>query len=105
GRTEPDDVKYAASGFPDFLGGLHRFLVEARGQEFLNKHAGLAMSEVQQLVNTTLVELQGLRMSLEELPGSIEAARSALRHADVKRSDILVALGQRLRRIDAAMEA
>jgi hypothetical protein len=105
GRSEPDDVKYSASGFPDFLSGLHRFLVEARGQEFLNKHAGLAMSEVQQLINAALVELQGLRMSLDELPANIEAARSALRHADLKRSDIMTALGQRLRRIDAAMEA
>lgn len=105
GRSEPDEVKYAASGFPEFLNGLHRFLIEARGQEFLNRHAGLALAEVQQLVNATLVELQGLRMSLEELPGSIDAARSALRHADVKRSDVLAALGQRLRRIDDAMEA
>jgi GTP-binding protein EngB required for normal cell division len=105
GRSEPDEVKYAASGFPDFLGGLHRFLVEARGQEFLNKHAGLALGEVQQLINATLIELQGLRMSLEELPGSIDAARTALRHADLKRRDILAALGHRLRRIDAVMEA
>ncbi len=105
GRSEPDEVKYAASGFPEFLNGLHRFLVEARGQEFLNKHAGLALGEVQQLINATLVELQGLRMSLEELPGNIDAARAALRHADLKRRDILAALGQRLRRIDAAMES
>jgi GTP-binding protein EngB required for normal cell division len=105
GRSEPDEVKYTASGFPDFLNGLHRFLVEARGQEFLNKHAGLALGEVQQLINTTLIELQGLRMSLEELPASIESARSALRHADVKRRDILAALTTRLRRIDAVMEA
>jgi len=105
GRAEPDEVKYAASGFPVFLNALHRFLVEARGQEFLNKHAGLALGEVQGLINATLVELQGLRMSLEELPGSIDAARSALRHADLKRRDILTALGHRLRRIDAAMES
>ncbi len=105
GRSEPDEVKYTASGFPEFLNGLHRFLVEARGQEFLNKHAGLALGEVQQLINATLIELQGLRMSLEELPGSIAAARSALGHADLKRRDILAALGHRLRRIDATMES
>jgi GTP-binding protein EngB required for normal cell division len=105
GRSEPDEVKYAASGFPEFLGGMHRFLVEARGQEFLNKHAGLALGEVQQLINATLIELQGLRMSLEELPGSINSARKALNHADLKRRDILAALGHRLRRVDAVMEA
>ena len=77
GRAEPDEMKYVASGFPDFLNGLHRFLIEARGQEFLNKHVRLAMAEVQQLTNATLVELQGLRMTLQELPGSIEAARAA----------------------------
>jgi hypothetical protein len=44
-------------------------------------------------------------MSLEELPGSIDATRAALRHADVKRQDIMAALGNRLRRIDTAMEA
>ena len=105
GRAEPDDVKYAASGFPEFLNGLHRFLVEARGQEFLNKHVDLALGEVQQLVNTTLVELQGLRMSLEELPGSIDAARVGPASRRLKRRDILAALEHRLRRIDAAMEA
>jgi hypothetical protein len=63
------------------------------------------MGEVQQLINATLVELQGLRMSLDELPGSIDATRSALRHADVKRREIVAALGHRLRRIDTAMEA
>jgi GTP-binding protein EngB required for normal cell division len=105
GRAEPDEVKYAASGFPEFLVGLQRFLVEARGQEFLTKHVRLGLGEVQQLVNATLVELQGLRLSLEELPASIGATRSALRRADVKRQDILAALGQRLRRVDAAMEA
>lgn len=98
-------MKYLASGFPEFLNGLHRFLIEARGQEFLNKHVRLAMAEVQQLVNATLVELQGLRMTLQELPGSIAAARSALSHADVKSREIVAALETRLRRIDAAMEA
>jgi GTP-binding protein EngB required for normal cell division len=105
GRAEPDDAKYTASGFPEFLNGLQRFLVEARGQEFLNKHVGLALGEVQQLLNATLVELQGLRMSLEELPGSIDAARHALRRADDKRREILASLTNRMRRIDGAMEA
>jgi hypothetical protein len=105
GRSEPDEFKYAASGFPEFLDGLHRFLIVARGQEFLNKQAGLAATEVRNLINATLVELQGLRLGRRELPGTIATARSALRHADDKGRDILSALDAHLSRIGSALEA
>src|SRR5262249_50932031 len=53
----------------------------------------------------TLVEMQGLSMSLDELPASIDATQHALRQAEGKRQQILASLEHRMRRIDAAMEA
>ena len=105
GRAEPDEFKYAASGFPEFLDGLHRFLLLARGQEFLNKQVRLAAAEARHLINATLVEFQGLRLGRRELPGTIATARSALRHADDKSRDILSALDTHLDRIGGALEA
>jgi GTP-binding protein EngB required for normal cell division len=105
GRSEPDEHKYAASGFPEFLDGLHRFLLVARGQEFLNKQAGLAATEVRHLINSSLVELQGLRLGERELPGTVATARADLRHADDRCRDILSALDTHRGRIDEALEA
>jgi GTP-binding protein EngB required for normal cell division len=104
GRSEPDEFKYAASGFPEFLNGLHRFLIEARGQQFLHKQAGLAVAEVRHLSNAALVELQGLRLGRRERPAAVGTARSALRHADDKSRAILAALETHLCRIDGALE-
>jgi GTP-binding protein EngB required for normal cell division len=77
GRSEPDEVKYAASGFPAFLGGLHRFLVESRGQDFLNKHAGLTLGEVRHLISTTLIELQGTTAGIDPTLARLEQTRPA----------------------------
>ncbi len=105
GRSEPDEIKYKASGFPEFLDGLHAFLINARGKDFLGRNVRLALAQVQDLMNGVLLELQGLKMRLEDLPASIEETRLALAQGEVKRRQILQALEQRLRRVDAAMEA
>jgi GTP-binding protein EngB required for normal cell division len=104
GRAEPDEVKYAASGFPEFLDGLHRFLIDARGQQFLNKQAALALTEVRNLINTSLVELQGLRLGRRDLHGTISTARSALRRGQDKRADILASLDVHQGSIESALE-
>jgi GTP-binding protein EngB required for normal cell division len=105
GRAEPDEFKYSASGFPEFLNGLHRFLIEARGQQFLRKQAELALSEVNQLVNVSLVELQGLLLGRGSLSGTIDTARSALRQGDERAAEILGRLDAHRVRIDRALEA
>jgi GTP-binding protein EngB required for normal cell division len=104
GRAEPDEMKYRASGFPEFLSGLHTFLVNARGKEFLTRQVNVALTQLQELTNAALMELQGLKMSLEDLPANIASTRLALRQAEVQRRQVLTAMEQRLRRIDAAME-
>ncbi len=105
GRSEPDEVKYAASGFPEFLDGLHRFLIEARGQQFLNKQAALVLTEVHHLINASLVELQGLRLGRRDLNGTISTARSALRRGDDKRADILASLDVHQSNIEQGLAA
>jgi GTP-binding protein EngB required for normal cell division len=104
GRSQADGEKYEASGFPRFLEGLQAFLVNARGKEFLSRHVNLALAQVTNLTNTARMELQGLD-GLDELPSRIEGTRQALDFAGHKRTQIVQALEQRLRRIDAAMES
>ncbi len=104
GRSQADAEKYKASGFPKFLEGLHAFLINARGKEFLSRHVNLALAQVMNLTNAARMELQGLD-GLDELPSRIEGTRQALDLAAHKRSQIVLALEQRLRRIDGAMES
>lgn len=104
GKLEDDAVRYAASGFPEFLRGLGEFLVQSRGEEFVRRQVGAARHHLQALRNAAVVELQGLEGGPEALPGRIEATRQALADADRRRREILDELGWERSYVAQALE-
>jgi hypothetical protein len=104
-RTQNNPAKYAASGFPEFMRGLEVFLVRERGQDFIKQHLSTALTHLQDLKNASLVELQGLEMSPEDLPRRIESARRALQVAQRKQQEIVREMARRKQRIGNVMEA
>jgi GTP-binding protein EngB required for normal cell division len=104
GRAERNEAKFAASGFTEFLHGLEVFLIRERGQEFIKQHIQAALAHVQDLKNSTLIELQALQASPVGLPARVEAVRSVLESARSHRGEILKQLAQARRPVENLLE-